>query len=255
MIQFNIFTLFPDFFKIPFSMGVLGRACQQSLVQYEIISIRNFSKNAYGSVDDRPFGGGDGMVVSYEPLKEALKSVSHPGHVVYLTPQGRRWSHIQAKKWAEEKKTVSLICGRYSGVDSRFIDRFVDEEISIGDYILSGGEAAGWVIVESVSRFIPGVLGCAESSGQDTFEKDFLLEPPQWTRPRYIQGYNIPDVFFSGNHEKINQARYYLSLLRTHLKRPDLLKGVHKKNLAKAVKWAGTLSEEEKKSCRIKMSP
>ena len=234
-------------------MGVLGRACRQGLIQYELISIRDFSQNAHGSVDDRPFGGGDGMVVSYEPLKTALQSAPHPGHLVYLSPQGKTWNHTQAKKWAEEKKVISLICGRYAGVDSRFIDQFVDEEISIGDYILSGGEAAGWVIVESVSRFIPGVLGCADSAGQDTFEKNFLLEPPQWTRPRHIQGYKIPEVFFSGNHEKISQARYYLSLLRTHFKRPDLLKGVHKKNLTQAVKWASSLSEEEKKSCRLKM--
>ena len=249
--QFNIFTLFPDFFKVPFSQGILGQACQKDLIQYEVISIRKFSKDSYGSVDDRPFGGGDGMVLSYEPLKEALQSVSHPGHVVYLTPQGKKWDHYQAQKWAEEKKTVSLICGRYAGVDNRFIDQYVNEEISIGDYVLSGGETAGLVIIESVSRFIPGVLGCADSSSNETFETDLLLEYPQWTKPRNIQGYKIPDVFFSGHHEKIEQARYYLSLLRTHLRRPEFLKGIHKENLPKAIEWANTLSEEEKKSCQL----
>ncbi len=250
-IRFNILTLFPDFFKVPFSQGILGQACQKGLIQYEVICIRNFSQNSYGSVDDRPFGGGDGMVISYEPLKEALQSISHQGHVVYLTPQGRKWNHSQARKWAKEKKTISLICGRYAGVDSRFVDQYVDEEISIGDYILSGGEAAGLVVIESVSRFVPGVLGCVDSSDQETFETDLLLEHPQWTKPKHIQGYKIPDVFFSGHHEKIKQARYYLSLLQTHLKRPDLLRGIHKENLPQAVKWASTLSEEEKKSCQL----
>lgn len=249
--KFNIFTLFPDFFKVPFSQGLLGKACQKDLIQCEVISIRKFATDSYGSVDDRPFGGGDGMVMSYEPLRSALHSISDPGYVVYLTPQGKRWDHSQARKWAEEKKTVSLICGRYAGVDSRFIDQYVDEEISIGDYVLSGGETAGLVILESVSRFIPGVLGCEDSSNNETFETDFLLEYPQWTRPKEIKSYKIPDVFFSGHHEKIKQARYYLSLLRTHLKRPELLKGVHKENLPKAIEWANTLSEEEKKSCQL----
>ena len=251
MMKFNIFTLFPDFFKIPFSQGLLGKACQKSLIQCEVISIRKFAKNSYGSVDDRPFGGGDGMVMSYEPLQSALHSVSHLGSVVYLTPQGKKWNHSQARKWAEEKKTISLICGRYAGVDSRFIDRYVDEEISIGDYVLSGGEIAGLVILESVSRFIPGVLASEDSPNNETFETDLLLEYPQWTKPKEIKGYKIPDVFFSGHHAKIKEARYYLSLLITHLKRPDLLQGVHKENLPKALKWADTLSEEEKKSCQL----
>jgi len=251
IMRFNIFTLFPDFFKVPFSQGVLGQACQTGLIQCELISVRRFSKDSYGSVDDRPFGGGDGMILSYEPLKDALQSISHPGYVIYLTPQGKKWDHRHARKWAEEKKTVSLICGRYAGVDSRFINQYVDEEISIGDYILSGGETAGLVLVESISRFIPGVLGCSDSSNNETFETDLLLEYPQWTRPKNIQGYKIPGVFFSGHHEKIKQARYYLSLLLTHLKRPDLLKGIHKENLPKAIEWSNTLSEEEKKSCQL----
>lgn len=249
--RFNVFTLFPDFFKAPFSQGILGQACQKGLVQCEAVSMREFALNSYGSVDDRPFGGGDGMVLSYEPLKSALLSLSSPGYVVYLTPQGKKWNHRQARKWAEEKKTLSLICGRYAGVDSRFIDQYVDEEISIGDYILSGGESAGLVLIESISRFIPGVLGCADSSNKETFEEDFLLEHPQWTRPKEIPGYKIPEVFFSGHHKNIEQARYYLSLLRTYMKRPELLKGVHQKNLEKALKWADTLSKEEKKSCQL----
>ena len=249
--QFNVFTLFPDFFKAPFSQGILGQAFRKGLVQCEVVSIRDFAGNSYGSVDDRPFGGGDGMVLSYEPLKSALLSLSSSGYVVYLTPQGKKWNHHQARKWAEEKKTLSLICGRYAGIDSRFIDRYVDEEISIGDYVLSGGESAGLVLIESISRFIPGVLGCAESSNKETFEEDLLLEHPQWTRPKEIPGYKIPEVFFSGHHKNIEQARYYLSLLRTNMKRPELLKGVQKKNLEKALKWADTLSEEEKKSCQL----
>ena len=249
--KFNVFTLFPDFFKIPFSQGILGQACRKGLIQCEIISLREFSKNSYGSVDDRPFGGGDGMVLSYEPLKDALQSVSSQGRVVYLTPQGKKWDHKQARKWSENKGILSLICGRYAGIDSRFIDQYVDEEISIGDYVLNGGEAAGLVLIESISRFIPGVLGCSDSSKNETFEKDLLLEHPQWTRPKDISGYKIPEVFFSGHHKNIEQVRYYLSLLRTHLKRPELLKRLHQKDLQKAVKWADTLSEEEKKSCQL----
>ncbi len=246
---FNILTLFPDFFKVPFEQGVLAQALKKKLIQCRLISIREFSEDQ--SVDDRPFGGGDGMVLSYHPLEKALSSVKEKGKVLYLSPQGSKWNHQKAKSYSKQS-ALTLVCGRYSGIDSRWLHRYVDEEISIGDYVISGGELAALVLVDSISRFVDGVLGHPDSAHEDTFEKNFLLRYPQWTRPKEIKGYKIPDVFLSGHHEKIQQARLYLSLLKTQKQRPDLLeKSGLEKILEEAKKWYRGLSEEEKKACGL----
>ena len=252
--NFNILTLFPDLLKVPLSQGVLGKACQGNLIRHQVISIRDFAENPYQSVDDRPFGGGDGMVLSYAPLKRALESISNKGVVIYLSPQGDRWNYSLAKDFAKKQKVITLICGRYSGVDARFVHQYVDEEISIGDYVLSGGEFPALVVMDSIARFIPGVLGHPHSATEDTFEKDDLLEYPQWTHPKKITGYKIPDVFFSGHHKKIKIARYYLSLLCTQEKRSDLLNTTkYQKDLQIARKWFSELSSEEQKATGISL--
>ena len=247
---FNILTLFPDFFKVPLSQGVVGRAFQKQILKSRVVFIRDFCDSDFHSLDDSPIGGGDGMVISYSPLKKALNSLSNKGRVLYLSPQGRKWNYSLARLYAKKEEALTLICGRYAGVDNRFLEECVDEEISIGDYVLSGGEAACLAIIDSLSRFIPGVLGSSLSAENETFENG-LLEHPQWTKPQKIKGFKIPSVFFSGHHEKIQKTRYYLSLLKTERQRPDLLKKSYEKDLVQAKKWLESLSEEEKKACSL----
>lgn len=249
--QFNVLTLFPDFFKAPFEQGVLARALKNQFIQCRVISIRDFSANGFQSVDDRPFGGGEGMVLSYSPLESALSSIKEKGEVLHLSPQGVVWDHQKAKKYSK-KKNLTLVCGRYSGIDARWLNRYVDEEISIGDYVLSGGELPALAVMDSISRFIEGVLGDRSSADSDSYEKSFLLKHPQWTRPRSIEGYRIPEIFFSGFHKEIEKARLYLSILITYKKRPDLLeKSFFRKLLRNAQEWQKTLSLEEKKACQL----
>ena len=218
--KFQILTLFPVFFESCLKIGILGRAIRTSLVTIELIDIKKFVKK--GRADDYPFGGGDGMLLRYTPLKDAIESVKPLGKVIYLSAQGKKWSASLAKEYSQKYKTLTLICGRYGGVDSRFIRDFVDSEISIGDYILNGGETASLVLIESLSRFLEGFLGNTESSKKESFENS-LLEGPRWTRPHHIKGHHLPDFVLSGHHEKIKTLYFYTSLLLTWLKRPDLL--------------------------------
>ena len=248
--KINILTLFPQVFQDYLQVGVLGSAYRKKLFDLNLVNIRDFAKDSYGSVDDRPFGGGDGMVMSYEPLEQALLSVPNKGKVILLSPHGSIWNYKKARQFSKEKN-LSFICGRYAGVDSRWTHQFVDEEISIGDYVLSGGELASLVVLESILRFIPKVLGHKESMNQESFEKDGLLEFPQWTRPRDIDGYKIPEVFFSGHHKEIEKVRRHLSLLRTFLLRPDLILDSMKEELKIALQWWESLSPEEKKACQL----
>lgn len=242
--KFQILTLFPEFFESCLKVGLLGRAVKNSLIDIELIDIKKFVKK--GRVDDYPFGGGDSMILRYEPLKEAIQSIKSRGKVLYLSAQGGKWSAEKARDYTKKYETLTLICGRYAGVDSRFIKDFVDEEISIGDYILNGGEAAALVLVESLSRFLDGFLGNTESSKNESFENS-LLEGPGWTRPREIKGHCIPELIFSGKHEEIKQLRFYTSLLLTYLKRPDLLKGKEKllSQLAEAENFLSKLPIKE----------
>ena len=220
--KFHILTLFPEFFESCLRVGLLNKAIRKALLEIQIVDVKKFSKK--GRSDDYPFGGGDGMLIAYDPLKKALNSIKEPGRVIYLSAQGGKWTAQRAKAFSKEYKSVTLVCGRYGGVDARFIQDFVDEEISVGDYILNGGESASLVLIETCSRFLKGFLGNEESYRKESFENS-LLEGPVWTKPRNIKGHKLPEVILSGNHKKIEELKFYSSLMTTWLKRPELLEG------------------------------
>ena len=247
----NILTLFPSFFDSPLRCGLLGRAIAQKILKISFINPRNFTTDSYKSVDDSPFGGADGMLLRYDIMEKALKSISgfEKHSVYYLSPQGRKWDYKKVRAFSK-KKSFTLICGRYAGLDARFITKYVDEEISIGDYVLNGGESAALVLLESIMRFIPGALGNRESSQQESFENQGLLEGPEWTRPRDIKGFKIPEVMLSGRHKNIKEFKYFLSLMATAKVQPDILKNkFYSEDLKKAFSSLSALSDEELKAC------
>ena len=224
MISFEVITLFPNFFTSPLKESILKRAQEKGLIRVRVHNIRDYTKDKHQVTDDYPFGGGVGMVLKPEPVVQALEATvdrQNHSYSILLTPQGKTFSQKMAEKLINYDQIV-LVCGRYEGVDER-IGYFVDQEISIGDYILSGGEAAALVIIEVISRLIPGVLGKYESSLGDSFTTG-LLEYPQYTRPRNFRGYLVPEILFSGNHQEIKRWRLRESLKRTFIRRPDLLK-------------------------------
>ena len=213
---FDILTLFPGLLDSPLNESIIRRARQDDKVRIDITDIRDFALDKHATTDDRPFGGGEGMVMKPEPLTAALRAVQEKngvGRVILLSPQGRTYT----QKVAEELSSLShliLVCGRYEGVDERFVTTFVDDAISVGDYILTGGELAAMIVIDSVTRLLPGVLGCSESATRDTFSRD-LLKHPQYTRPRIFEGQEIPETLLSGNHEAIDQYRFLESVRRT----------------------------------------
>jgi tRNA (guanine37-N1)-methyltransferase len=223
--EFDILTLFPDLFKPFLEEGVLGRAVKKGILDIRLTDIRSFAEGRHKVTDDRPYGGGNGMVMKPEPIYQALNSISRDGtdsSVILLSPQGIKFN--QALAWELSASShIILICGRYEGVDERIISAKVDLELSIGDYVLSGGELGALVVIDAVSRLIPGVLGGEKSNLEDSFEGG-LLEHPHFTRPRNFMGQEVPEVLLSGDHEKIRLWRRKESLKRTLQKRPDLLK-------------------------------
>lgn len=234
-IKFRIITLFPELIRSYLSDALIAKAIGQNLLSVELISLRDFSDNAYKSVDDSPFGGGDGMLIRPDILEKALLSIrdeSKRQHVVYFTPQGQLLETTWVQKLVSTSHPydeVILICGRYAGVDQRFIDMYVDREVSIGDYVLSGGELPALVLIEAVSRFIPGVLGKLESAEKDSLQNQ-VLEAPQYTRPQEWNGRRVPEVLLSGNHRRIEEWKQEESLRLTQEKRPDLLIRKKEKN-------------------------
>lgn len=222
---FDILTIFPGLMDSPLNESIIRRARQDNKIRIDITDIRNYSLDKHCMTDDRPFGGGEGMVMKPEPLTAALKAVqlkNGKGRVILLSPQGRTYT----QKVAEELSSYShliLVCGRYEGIDERFVTASVDEELSVGDYILTGGELAAMIVIDSVTRLLPGVLGCAESATRDTFSRD-LLKHPQYTRPRVFEGQAIPEILLSGDHEAIEQYRLLESVRRTLERRPELIK-------------------------------
>lgn len=230
-------TLFPELIQAYLKDALISKAVEAGLLTFEIINLRDFSDNKYKSVDDAPFGGGDGMLLRADILEKALQSAlkteSKKPVIIYFSPQGKVLDHPSVQKFAESSSDCEYIfvCGRYAGVDQRFIDHYVDHEISIGDYILSGGELASMVFTEAVSRFIPGVLGNSKSADDDTF-KNGLLEAPQYTRPQVWNERKVPEVLTSGNHAKIKEWKDEMSLKMTEEKRPDLLVLKKRPNLA-----------------------
>ena len=222
--RFDVLTIFPEMFSANLQEGILGRAVKKGIVEVRLVNIRNFARGAHKTTDDRPYGGGDGMVMKPEPIYQALKSVeriSGKSLVILLSPQGQTFNQKIAWELARWEQII-LICGRYEGVDERVRLTCIEKELSIGDYILSGGEPAALVVMDAISRLIPGVLGGERSNLEDSFE-DGLLEYPQYTRPKVFQREEVPPVLLSGDHEKIRLWRRAESLKRTLKRRPDLL--------------------------------
>jgi tRNA (guanine37-N1)-methyltransferase len=225
--RIDVLTLFPEMFSGYLGQSLLNRAIDAGIVDVRVHNIRDWAQGKHRQVDDRPFGGGPGMVLRPEPVVESVEAVqalgAEPGHLVLLTPVGRRLDQRVVEELVGHKRLV-LVCGRYEGVDQRAIDILRPEEISIGDYILGGGEVAAMVLVDAVVRLVPGVLGDEESNKQDSFSGDPpLLEFAQYTRPREYRGLSVPEVLMSGNHPDIAQWREEQKLTRTRERRADLL--------------------------------
>jgi tRNA (guanine37-N1)-methyltransferase len=225
--RFDVVTLFPEMFRAMLGEGVTGRAFQGGQAELSLWNPRDYTHDVHRTVDDRPYGGGPGMVMKVEPLQAAIevaRKEAKPGtRVAHLSPQGRRLDQEAARELAE-REGIILIAGRYEGIDERIIDRYVDEEWSIGDYVLSGGELPALVLMDAVVRLLPGVLGDADSAQQDSY-MDGLLDCPHFTRPETFEGLSVPEVLRSGDHEAIRRWRLQQSLGRTWLRRPDLLEG------------------------------
>ncbi len=225
--QIALVSLFPEMFAAVADYGITGRAVKQGLVNYSHMNPRDFAVDKHRTVDDRPYGGGPGMLMKIDTLQQAIvaakDAVGGEAKVIYLSPQGARFNHNKAVELAREKALV-LVAGRYEGVDERLIDAEVDEELSIGDYVLSGGELAAMVVIDAVTRQLPGALGHELSAQEDSYADD-LLDCPHYTRPEEFNGAMVPEVLLSGDHEKIRRWRLKQALGRTHERRPDLLEG------------------------------
>ena len=219
--KFSVLTLFPEMFSI-LNESIIGRAKEKQLIDIDIINIRDFSKNKHKKVDDTPYGGGAGMVIRPDVVYDAYKSINdEKARVIYLSPQGKKLNQLKVQELSKENHII-LLCGHYEGIDQRVIDEIVDEEISIGDYVLTGGELPAMVLIDSVSRYVGGVIS-KESIEEESFSNG-LLEYPQYTRPESFLGREIPEVLKSGHHENINKWRKEKALEITMVKRPDLLK-------------------------------
>ena len=224
MLLFNILSLFPEYFESPFQVSILKRARELGLIDISLTDLRGFGIGKHQKVDDTPFGGGPGMVMKPEPLTCAIASVKEKGaKVIYLSPQGEPLKATTCQRLSLERQII-LICGHYEGIDERIIEQEVDEEISIGDYVLTSGLPAALVLIDSVARFVPGVLGNEVSAQADTFQGDGVFEGPQYTRPEVFNGLQVPEVLRSGNHAMIDKWRKEKALEKTRKVRPDLLK-------------------------------
>ena len=246
--RFDILSIFPEMFGQFINYGIIGRAVRDEKININLVNIRDFGQGPHLMTDDRPFGGGDGMVMKPDPISRALKSilnVEDDRKIVFLTPQGQSFNQVLAGKLAKLRQ-VTLVCGRYEGVDERIRTEYADMEISVGDFILTGGEIPAMIVIEVISRLIPGVLGGARSNVEESFEGN-LLEYPQYTRPRIFHGQEVPPVLLSGDHEKIRLWRRIQSIKRTLERRPDLLDMVYlneeDRNILKEIKREHNKSE------------
>lgn len=241
--RFDLLTIFPEFFVGPFDHGIIQRARNQGVVEIVVHDLRSFTTDKHHIVDDRPFGGGDGMVLKPEPLFRAVRTLtedvkspeqqsSKRTAVVLLSPQGKLFNQAEAERFARECDRIILICGRYEGVDERVAEHLATDELSIGDYILTGGEIPAMVVVDAVTRHLPGALGSETSAEHDSFS-DGVLDCPHYTRPADFEGMNVPDVLLSGHHGEVARWRRKAALLKTFKMRPELLESV-------------TLTEEER---------
>ena len=227
----HILTLFPEMFPGPLGFSIIGKALEKKNWLLELIKLQNFSKKGPKYVDDKPYGGGSGMIIKseivHEALKQTIKKIKNNYSLVYLTPKGKKLDQKKIKRFVKRNNLI-LVCGKYEGIDQRVIDAWKMEEISMGDYVLSGGEIAAMSLIDSCVRLLPNVLGSAKSLENETFENN-LLEYPQYTKPREWLGKKVPEVLLSGNHRKINEWKKKESIRITKIKRPDLLKKVAKK--------------------------
>jgi tRNA (guanine37-N1)-methyltransferase len=223
---FSIVTIFPSLIDSCLQSGIVARARNEGKVEIESIDLRSFTRDRHRTTDDRPYGGGEGMVMTPEPLSLAIchsvREQLRDRRVILLSPQGRRFCQETAAELSRQQQLI-LVCGRYEGVDERFRAKYVDEEVSLGDFILSGGELPALMVVDAVTRLLPGVLGCADSAVRDTFSRH-LLKHPQYTRPQIFEEMEVPEVLFSGDHNRIKEFRFVESVKRTIERRPDLLK-------------------------------
>ena len=219
--KFDVLTLFPEMFE-PLNSSIIGRAKEKNLIEINLINIRDFSRDKHKKVDDTPYGGGAGMVMMPDVVYDAYKSVEDKNaKVIYMSPQGKKLTQKKVEELAKEEHLI-ILCGHYEGIDQRVIDKIVDEEISIGDYVLTGGELPAMVLIDSVSRYNSGVI--AEESREEESFANGLLEYPQYTRPEVFEGVKVPEVLLSGHHANIEKWRKEKALEITKLKRPDLLK-------------------------------
>jgi tRNA (guanine37-N1)-methyltransferase len=222
-LRFTAISLFPEMFAAVTEQGVVGRAIKKGLVEVNLINPRDYTEDRHRTVDDRPYGGGPGMLMKVEPLQKAIEAAQTdlPAKVIYLSPQGKKIDHAMIDQLSQEQHIV-LMAGRYEGVDQRLIDKHVDIELSLGDFVLSGGELAAMAVIDATTRLLPDVLGHSESAQQDSFV-DGLLDHPHYTRPEVYAETKVPDVLLSGNHQLIDDWRLQQRLGRTWLLRPKLL--------------------------------
>lgn len=219
----TILSLFPEYFDSPMLVSMLKRAQEKGLVNIEHVNIRDFSKDKHRSVDDKPYGGGPGMVMTPQPISDAIQSVRRErSHVIYLSPKGQVLKAKKCEQLAKEEHII-LLCGHYEGIDQRVIELEVDEEISIGDYILTSGAPAALVLIDAVMRFVPGVIGHKDAAFQDSFHIEEGLEPPRYTRPPEFRGLKVPEVLLSGDHQKREKWEKEQSLAQTRERRPDIV--------------------------------
>jgi tRNA (guanine37-N1)-methyltransferase len=240
--KFSVITLFPDLMSEVAKVGVVGQAVMDGKISLEVKSPRAWTTDVHKTIDDRPFGGGDGMVLMSEPISQCLGellaaevTLTKP-RCIYLSPQGKKLDHNLVMELSQEKHLI-LLCGRYAGVDQRVLNHYEFEEVSIGDYVLSGGELGALVLIDTIGRQLEGVLGHAESSREDSFAKEGLLEAPCFTRPREWKDWVVPDFLLSGNHSQIAEDRWILSVLITFKKRPDLFDAYISKQVVMKKKW------------------
>jgi tRNA (guanine37-N1)-methyltransferase len=219
-VNINVVTIFPGFFEVPLVTSILGRAAAAGLVKYGVVDLRDFTHDRHRTVDDEPYGGGAGMVMKPEPFFEALDALEPKGPVVLLSPRGRVFDHDTAVRYAVEPE-LTLLCGHYKGVDERVADGLATEELSVGDYVLSGGEPAALVVIDAVVRLLPGAMTDHDSAAQDSFY-DGLLAPPVYTRPAEYRGMKVPEVVRSGDHARVAEWRRRETERVTKERRPDL---------------------------------
>jgi tRNA (guanine37-N1)-methyltransferase len=221
--RINIVTLFPDFFQEPLALSIPGRARTAGAVEYHVVDLRDFTHDKHRNVDDLPYGGGAGMVMKPEPFFEAVEGMAPQGPIVLLSPRGKVFTHEDAVRFSLQPE-LTLLCGHYKDVDQRVADHLATEEISLGDFVLSGGEVAALAVADAVVRLLPGVLGDHESASSDSFYEGPLLSPPSWTRPADFRGHVVPEVLKSGDHARIQAFRRDHSEEMTRKNRPDLWK-------------------------------